>query len=76
MGIKTVAFYSDADRHSMFVKEADQAYRIGAAPTNQNYLKMETILVKVKASGPRQCIQDTVSFLITPNSRNYFRQTE
>ena len=29
MGIKTVAVYSDADRTSMFVKEADEAYRIG-----------------------------------------------
>ena len=29
MGIKTVAVYSDADQNSMFVKEADEAYRIG-----------------------------------------------
>ena len=34
MGIKTVAVYSDADRHSMFVKEADEAFRIGPPPTN------------------------------------------
>jgi len=34
MGIKTVAVYSDADRHSMFVKEADEAYRIGPPPTS------------------------------------------
>jgi acetyl/propionyl-CoA carboxylase alpha subunit len=34
MGIRTVAVYSDADRHSMFVKEADEAYRIGPPPTN------------------------------------------
>jgi propionyl-CoA carboxylase alpha chain len=34
MGIETVAVYSDADRHSMFVQEADQAYRIGPPPTN------------------------------------------
>lgn len=34
MGIKTVAVYSDADRHAMFVKEADEAYRIGPAPTS------------------------------------------
>jgi propionyl-CoA carboxylase alpha chain len=38
MGIKTVAVYSDADRHSMFVQEADEAYRIGPPPTNQSYL--------------------------------------
>ena len=38
MGIKTVAVYSDADRFGMFVKEADEAYRIGPPPTNQSYL--------------------------------------
>ena len=51
MGIKTVAVYSDADRHAMFVKEADEAYRIGPPATNQSYLKMDTILDVVKASG-------------------------
>jgi propionyl-CoA carboxylase alpha chain len=51
MGIKTVAVYSDADRHAMFVQEADEAFRIGAPPTNQSYLKMDTILDVVKASG-------------------------
>jgi acetyl/propionyl-CoA carboxylase alpha subunit len=34
MGIKTVAVYSDADMNAMFVKEADEAYRIGPPPTN------------------------------------------
>ena len=38
MGIETVAVYSDADRHSMFVKEADQAFRIGPPPTSESYL--------------------------------------
>jgi acetyl/propionyl-CoA carboxylase alpha subunit len=35
----------------MFVAEADEAYRIGPAPTNQSYLQMNTILEVVKASG-------------------------
>ena len=51
MGIKTVAVYSDADRHAMFVSEADEAYRIGPAATSQSYLQMDTILEVVKASG-------------------------
>jgi len=62
MGIKTVAVYSDADRHSMFVKEADEAYRIGPAPTSQSYLKMETILDVVKASGA-QAVHPGYGFL-------------
>jgi len=62
MGIKTVAVYSDADRHAMFVKEADEAYRIGPAPTNQSYLKMETILDVVKKSGA-QAVHPGYGFL-------------
>ncbi len=33
MGIKTVAVFSDADINSMFVSEADEAYRIGPPPS-------------------------------------------
>jgi propionyl-CoA carboxylase alpha chain len=62
MGIKTVAVYSDADRHSMFVKEADEAFRIGPPPTNQSYLKMDTILEVVKASGA-QAVHPGYGFL-------------
>lgn len=62
MGIKTVAVYSDADLNSMFVKEADEAYRIGPPPTNQSYLKMDTILEVVKASGA-QAVHPGYGFL-------------
>ncbi|MCP3663805.1 MAG: acetyl/propionyl/methylcrotonyl-CoA carboxylase subunit alpha [Gammaproteobacteria bacterium] len=62
MGVKTVAVYSDADIHSMFVKEADEAYRIGAPPTNQSYLKMDTILDVVKSSGA-QAVHPGYGFL-------------
>jgi len=31
MGIRTIAFYSDADRDALHVREADQAVRIGEA---------------------------------------------
>ena len=51
MGIKTVAVYSDADMNSMFVKEADEAYRIGPPPTKDSYLRMDTILEVIKSSG-------------------------
>lgn len=51
MGIKTVAVYSDADFNSMFVKEADEAYRIGAPASKDSYLKMDVILDVVKKTG-------------------------
>ena len=62
MGIKTVAVYSDADMNSMFVKEADEAYRIGAAPSKDSYLRMDTILDVVKASGA-QAVHPGYGFL-------------
>lgn len=51
LGVSTVAVYSDADMNSMFVKEADEAYRIGPPPSKESYLKMDTILEVIKASG-------------------------
>ena len=44
MGVKTVAVYSDADLNSMFVKEADEAYRIGPPAASESYLQMDTLL--------------------------------
>jgi acetyl-CoA carboxylase biotin carboxylase subunit len=51
MGIKTVAVYSEADTQALHVKYADEAYCIGPAPSNQSYLKGETIIKVAKESG-------------------------
>ncbi|MEZ0198410.1 biotin carboxylase N-terminal domain-containing protein, partial [Pseudomonas qingdaonensis] len=32
MGIRSVAIFSDADRHALHVKRADEAHSIGAEP--------------------------------------------
>jgi acetyl-CoA carboxylase biotin carboxylase subunit len=50
MGIKTVAVYSEADRSSMHVRYADEAYFIGPAASNESYLKMDKILKAAKQS--------------------------
>jgi len=44
MGIKTVAIYSDADKHALFVRAADESYRIGPPPSNQSYLLGDKII--------------------------------
>lgn len=49
MGIKTVAVYSAADRNALHVKYADEAVFIGEAPSNQSYLKGDTIIEVCKA---------------------------
>ena len=54
LGIETVAVYSDADEGMPYVKQADEAYRIGEAPVNKSYLNMEAIIdiaLKAKVDG-------------------------
>ncbi len=50
LGIKSVAIYSDADRHALHVKKADEAYRIGKDPI-QGYLNAHTLVNLAAASG-------------------------
>ncbi|XP_028299546.1 methylcrotonoyl-CoA carboxylase subunit alpha, mitochondrial isoform X1 [Gouania willdenowi] len=51
MGLRSVAVYSEADRHSMHVAMADEAYHIGPPPSQQSYLSMEKVLEVAKKSG-------------------------
>jgi propionyl-CoA carboxylase alpha chain len=51
LGIKTVAVHSDADAEALHVREADEAVRIGPAPTAESYLKIDAILAACKATG-------------------------
>ena len=49
MGIKTVAVFSEVDRHALHVKYADEAVCIGPAPSNESYLKGDKIIEVAKA---------------------------
>jgi len=51
MGIRTVAVYSDADRNSLHVLSADEAYHIGPSPSLESYLNIDKIIHVAKASG-------------------------
>jgi len=51
MGIRTVAVYSDADRNAMHVRLADEAVRIGPAPSAQSYLVIDAIVAACQATG-------------------------
>jgi acetyl-CoA carboxylase biotin carboxylase subunit len=51
LGIRTVAVYSDVDRDALHVRYADEARRIGPAPSTQSYLKMESIIEIAKETG-------------------------
>ncbi len=51
MGIPTVALYSEADRTSRHVREADEAVGIGPAEARLSYLSIDAILDAARRTG-------------------------
>ncbi len=51
LGISTVGVYSEADRHAVHAKYADEAYCIGAPPPRESYLNIEAILDVAEKTG-------------------------
>ncbi len=51
LGVSTVAVYSDADRRSLHVTLADEAYHIGGSAPGESYLLKEKIIEVAKKSG-------------------------
>src|SRR5512135_132636 len=51
LGVETVAVFSDADRQALHVRYADEAYRLGAAPARESYLRAERIIEIAIKSG-------------------------
>jgi acetyl-CoA/propionyl-CoA/long-chain acyl-CoA carboxylase, biotin carboxylase, biotin carboxyl carrier protein len=51
LGIGTVAVYSEADRGSLHVAAADEAYLIGPGPAAESYLNQERLLETAERSG-------------------------
>ena len=51
MNIPAVVVFSEADRASLHVRMADEAYPIGPAPSRESYLVIDKILAVARASG-------------------------
>lgn len=51
IGIVSVAVFSEADRASLHVRYADEAYFIGPSPSNESYLDIDKIIAVAKKSG-------------------------
>src|SRR5882757_6073208 len=51
MGVGSVAVYSEADRHSLHVEQADEAVLIGPPSAAQSYLSVAAILDAASRSG-------------------------
>ena len=51
LGLQTVAVFSEADRHALHVRYADEAYCLGPAPVRDSYLRADKIMEYARASG-------------------------
>jgi len=51
LGVRTVAVYSEADRHAGHVRYADEAYNVGPARAADSYLDQEAILDAARKAG-------------------------
>lgn len=62
MGVGSVAVYSDADRNSLHVAQADEAVRLGPGPAAESYLRQDHLLAAARATGA-QAIHPGYGFL-------------
>src|ERR1700722_16593853 len=62
LDIRSVAVYSEADRYSAHVTQADEAVRIGPGPAAQSYLRQDEILGAARATGA-QAVHPGYGFL-------------
>jgi urea carboxylase len=51
LGIGSVAVYSDADRNSLHVAQADESVRLGPGPAAESYLRHDNLLAAARATG-------------------------
>ena len=51
IGVRAVAVYSDADRASLHVQLADEAYPLGPSPSRESYLVIEKIIGVARYAG-------------------------
>jgi 3-methylcrotonyl-CoA carboxylase alpha subunit len=62
LGIQTVAVFSDADADARHVRWADEAYRLGPAPSAESYLRGD-VIIAIAQQSKAQAIHPGYGFL-------------
>ena len=62
MSLASVAVYSDADAEALHVQQADEAVRLGPAPSSESYLNMDAVLDAARRVGA-QAVHPGYGFL-------------
>lgn len=53
MGVRSVAVYSDVDKYSLHVAQADESFALGGAAAGESYLRQDRLLEAARATGAR-----------------------
>src|SRR6202166_4862273 len=51
LGIQSAVVFSEADRKSLHVRLADEAYPIGPAPSRESYLRIDKLMAVARRAG-------------------------
>lgn len=62
MGVKAIVVYAEADRHSLHVRQADEAWSLGDGPVRDTYLNQDKLL-HIAAKSGAQAIHPGYGFL-------------